>query len=45
MGLESGANCLGRCLVLMLLPFVRRVINLLWVALIAAFVLVEKVLP
>jgi predicted metal-binding membrane protein len=45
MGLENGAACLGCCMVLMLLLFVGGVMNLLWVAVIAAFVLVEKVLP
>lgn len=45
MGLENGASCLGCCAVLMLLLFVGGVMNLLWVALIALFVLVEKALP
>ena len=45
MGLENGANCLGCCAVLMLLLFVGGVMNLLWVALIALFVLVQKALP
>lgn len=45
MGIENGANCLGCCMILMLLLFVGGVMNLLWVALIAAFVLVEKVVP
>lgn len=45
MGLENGVNCLGCCLVLMLLLFVGGVMNLLWVAAITIFVLVEKVLP
>ena len=43
MGLEHGAYCVGCCWVLMLLLFVAGVMNLLWVALIAAFVFVEKV--
>jgi len=45
MGLEHGAFCVGCCWALMLLLFVAGVMNLLWVALIAAFVFVEKLLP
>lgn len=45
MGLEHGAYCVGCCWFLMGLLFVAGVMNLLWVALIAAFVLVEKVAP
>jgi predicted metal-binding membrane protein len=45
MGLEHGAWCLGCCWVLMGLLFFGGVMNLLWVAAIALFVLVEKVLP
>lgn len=45
MGLEHGAYCLGCCWALMLLLFVAGVMNLAWVALIAAFVLAEKLLP
>jgi len=45
MGLEHGLYCLGCCWALMLLLFVAGVMNLLWVALIAAFVFVEKLLP
>ena len=45
MGLEHGAFCVGCCWVLMGLLFVGGVMNLLWVAAIAAFVLLEKVLP
>lgn len=44
MGLEHGAYCLGCCWVLMLLLFVTGVMNLAWVALIAAFVFAEKLL-
>jgi len=44
MGLEHGAYCVGCCWVLMALLFVGGVMNLLWVAAIAAFVLIEKVL-
>lgn len=45
MGLTQGAYCLGCCWMLMLLLFVVGVMNLAWVALIAAFVLLEKLLP
>jgi predicted metal-binding membrane protein len=45
MGLKHGAYCIGCCWLLMALLFVAGVMNLLWVATIAAFVLVEKVVP
>lgn len=45
MGLRHGSYCLGCCWILMTLLFVTGVMNLLWVALIALFVLVEKVAP
>jgi predicted metal-binding membrane protein len=45
MGLRHGGYCVGCCWVLMALLFVAGVMNLLWVAAIAAFVLTEKVLP
>ena len=45
MGLRHGLFCLGCCWVLMALLFVGGVMNLAWVAAIAAFVLIEKVLP
>lgn len=45
MGLEHGAFCLGCCWAVMLLLFVGGVMNLLWVAAIAAFVLIEKTVP
>ncbi|MBI4334868.1 MAG: DUF2182 domain-containing protein [Chloroflexi bacterium] len=45
MGLKHGSYCVGCCWVLMALLFVAGVMNLLWVAAIAAFVLAEKVLP
>lgn len=44
MGLRHGAYCLGCCWLLMGLLFVAGVMNLAWVASIAAFVLVEKVI-
>jgi predicted metal-binding membrane protein len=45
MGCRHGVYCVGCCWVLMALLFVAGVMNLLWVAAIAAFVLVEKVVP
>ena len=45
MGLRHGLYCVGCCWVLMALLFVAGVMNLAWVALIAALVLVEKVVP
>jgi predicted metal-binding membrane protein len=45
MGLHHGLYCLGCCWLLMVLLFVAGIMNLLWVAAIAVFVLVEKVLP
>jgi len=45
MGLRHGVFCIGCCWLLMALLFVAGVMNLLWVAAIAAYVLAEKVLP
>ena len=45
MGAEHCFSCVGCCWALMLVLFVAGVMNLLWVALIAAFVLIEKLLP
>jgi predicted metal-binding membrane protein len=45
MGIENGMYCLGCCWVLMTLLFVSGIMNLLWIALITLFVLIEKVLP
>ena len=45
MGLEHGAFCLGCCWVLMGLLFLGGVMNLLWIAVITLFVLLEKVIP
>jgi len=45
MGLDHGLYCLGCCWALMALLFVGGVMNLLWIAAIALFVLLEKVLP
>ncbi|MDR8389516.1 DUF2182 domain-containing protein [Aliifodinibius sp. S!AR15-10] len=45
MGLKHGIYCVGCCWALMALLFVTGVMNLLWVAIIAGFVLIEKILP
>src|SRR5918998_2214606 len=45
MGLKHGGYCTGCCWSLMTLLFVAGVMNLLWVAAIAGFVLLEKVAP
>ena len=45
MGLHHGAYCIGCCWFLMALLFVGGVMNLVWIAVIAGFVLVEKVAP
>jgi len=45
MGFGHGVYCLGCCWALMALLFVGGVMNLFWIALIAFYVLVEKVLP
>jgi len=45
MGVRHGTYCLGCCWVLMTLLFVAGVMNLVWVASITVFILVERVLP
>ena len=45
MGLRHGLFCVGCCWALMALLFVSGVMNLVWVAVIAGFVLVEKLVP
>ena len=45
MGMHHGAYCVGCCWFLMALLFVGGVMNLLWVAAIAVFVLLEKLAP
>jgi predicted metal-binding membrane protein len=45
MGLSHGLYCLGCCGLLMGLLFVGGVMNLLWVAALTAFVLIEKLAP
>ena len=44
-GLRLGAYCVGCCWILMGLLFVGGVMNLLWIAAIAIFVLLEKTIP
>jgi predicted metal-binding membrane protein len=45
MGIEHGIYCVGCCWVLMGLLFFAGVMNLVWVAAIAIFVLLEKIVP
>ena len=45
MGVEHGAVCVGCCIGLMLALFALGVMSLVWMALVAAAVLLEKVLP
>ena len=45
MGLKHGAYCTGCCWILMALLFVAGVMNIWWIAIIAGFVLLEKVVP
>jgi predicted metal-binding membrane protein len=45
MGVEHGAFCVGCCWMLMALLFVGGIMNVLWIAVLAIFVLLEKVAP
>ncbi|MBI3361778.1 MAG: DUF2182 domain-containing protein [Chloroflexi bacterium] len=45
MGVRHGLYCVGCCWLLMCLLFLTGVMNLLWTAIIAAFILLEKVAP
>src|SRR5271169_2378372 len=45
MGLEHGLYCLGCCWFLMALMFAAGIMSLLWMGVIAVFVLLEKLLP
>ncbi len=45
MGLRHGSYCVGCCWIIMALLFVAGVMNLIWVAVIAIFVMAEKLLP
>jgi predicted metal-binding membrane protein len=43
MGLKHGLNCVGCCWLLMLLSFVLGIMNMVWMAVLTAFMLLEKV--
>jgi predicted metal-binding membrane protein len=45
MGIKHGAYCTGCCWLLMTLLFIAGVMNLWWIAILAVFVLLEKVVP
>jgi predicted metal-binding membrane protein len=45
LGFRHGAYCVGCCWVLMALLFVGGVMNVLWIALLALIILLEKVIP
>ena len=45
MGLRHGMFCTGCCAMIMVLLFVAGVMNLLWVAVLAMVVLIEKIIP
>jgi predicted metal-binding membrane protein len=45
MGAEHGAYCVGCCWAMMGVLFAVGIMNLLWIAAIAAFVLIEKAAP
>ncbi len=45
MGVRHGFFCLGCCWLVMLLLFVLGIMNVVWIAVLAAFVLAEKTLP
>ena len=45
LGVAHGVYCLGCCALLMILLFVFGVMNLIWVAALSLFVLIEKALP
>jgi len=45
MGLHHGTYCLGCCWLLMVLLFVLGIMNLVWIAVLAIFVLLEKIVP
>ena len=45
MGIEHGGVCVGCCIGLMLALFALGVMSLVWMAVVAAAILIEKVLP
>jgi predicted metal-binding membrane protein len=45
MGLEHGAYCVGCCWILMTLLFIGGIMNVLWIGILALFVIIEKIAP
>jgi predicted metal-binding membrane protein len=45
MGVKHGLNCVGCCWLLMLLSFVLGIMNMVWMAVLTLFMVVEKVYP
>jgi predicted metal-binding membrane protein len=45
MGLKHGLNCVGCCWLLMVLSFVLGIMNIVWMAIVTVFMLVEKAYP
>lgn len=45
MGLKHGLNCVGCCWLLMLLSFALGIMNIMWMAIVTVFMLVEKAYP
>jgi predicted metal-binding membrane protein len=45
MGLKHGAYCVGCCWLLMLLSFVLGIMNMIWMAMVSVFMMVEKAYP
>jgi predicted metal-binding membrane protein len=45
MGLKHGAYCVGCCWLLMLLSFVLGIMNMMWMAIVSIFMMVEKAYP
>jgi predicted metal-binding membrane protein len=45
MGLRSGMYCVGCCWAIMVLMFVVGVMNIIWMAVLAVFILAEKLIP
>ena len=45
MGLRSGIYCVGCCWAIMVLMFVAGVMNIFWMAVLAVFILAEKLIP
>jgi predicted metal-binding membrane protein len=45
MGLKHGAYCVGCCWLLMLLSFVLGIMNMVWMAIVTIFMMIEKACP